>query len=135
MQPIMNTFYNAPVGRENWSIKHIKPRANTQILKKAQTLKKNALLNKKDKASLQRLPTIVPTVEPVPPRFVSKVMQNHYRTHDRVTECAKRAGRIVETSADTIRRARETIGVWRAAQDHFDDVVERKVETELLKSP
>lgn len=28
-EPIINTFYNAPVGMENWSIKHIKPRAST----------------------------------------------------------------------------------------------------------
>ena len=81
------------------------------------------------------MPTIIPTVQPVPQPYVSKVMQNHYRTHDKVSESAKRAGRIVETSGDTIRRARETIGKWRAAQDHFDDVVERKVQTELLKSP
>ena len=31
---VMNTFYNAPVGRENWSIKHIEPRARTQVFMK-----------------------------------------------------------------------------------------------------
>ena len=98
---VMNTFYNAPVGRENWSIKHIEPRAHTQAIKNV-----ISLVNQRRASMQERLPKILPTVKAAPPRFVSKVMKNHYRTQDKVSESSRRAGRVVDTSADTIQRAR-----------------------------
>ena len=98
---VMNTFYNAPVGRENWSIKHIEPRAHSQAIKNV-----ISLVNQRRASMQERLPKILPTVKAAPPRFVSNVMKNHYRTQDKASESSRRAGRVVDTSADTIQRAR-----------------------------
>ena len=115
---VMNTFYNAPVGRENWSIKHIEPRFHSMAIKNVMEL-----VNQRRVSMQERLPKIMPTVKAAPPRLVSKVMKNHYRTQDKASESSRRAGRVVDTSEDTIQRARQTINVWQDAQDNFDDMI------------
>lgn len=67
-----------------------------------------------------RLPIIKPAIQAVPPRFVSKVMSNHYRTLDKASESSKRARNVVEMSEETIQRAKATLGTWRAANEKLD---------------
>ena len=38
-------------------------------------------------------------------------------------------------SEETIQRAKETLGTWRAANKQLDKIVQMKIESELLKSP
>ena len=64
------------------------------------------MVNQRRASMQERLPKILPTVKPAAPRFVSNVMKDHYRTQDKISESSRRAGRVVDTSADAIQRAR-----------------------------
>ena len=124
----MNTFYQAPVGRENWSIKHIETRHKRPAFKKSLTMKNPNQL-------YSRLPRIKPKVIDVNPRHASKVLCNHYRTQDRLCDSSRHATRVVEASLETIERVKETLSSWQVNHQHLNDVIMKKVETDLLRSP
>lgn len=85
----INTFYRAPIGQENWSVKHIEPEAaNIAALKNKQS---KGINNSTIKPN--RLPIMKATVKAAPIRYTSNVIRNHHRTQDRLRETSKRAGR------------------------------------------
>ena len=88
----INSFYGAPIGKEDWRIKHIVPKRSTSIQQKPQPV-------------VYKLPVMKPTVKPAAPRYVGKVMRNHFRTQELLSNSSYRAERVVNRSQITIREA------------------------------
>ena len=97
----INKFYKAPIGDENWAIKHIKLRSSSTM----GTTQRQQEEQKRRLSLMNRLPVMKPLVKPANPRYVTKVMRNHYRTQDLLADSSRRAGKEVVLSRDTVRRA------------------------------
>ena len=78
----INSFYKAPVGQENWAVKHIKPRPASLVAEPHHSV----IEVEKRAPVLRRLPLMRPKVKAVPSRFASNVIRNHYRTQDVLEE-------------------------------------------------
>ena len=72
------------------------------VFKKSMTLKNPSQV-------YSRLPTLKPMVQDVAPLHVSKVMCNHYRTQDMLSESSRRASRVIDASQETVLRVKETL--------------------------
>ncbi len=116
----INKFYKAPIGEEDWSIKHIEPRARSLAHRTtggAHMHSKASRMVQEQQVKTTRLPIMRPTVQAAPQRFVKNVMTNHYRTQDLLSESSDKAGREVYLSMGAIERARSTVDTWNDAQN------------------
>jgi len=68
-----------------------------------------------------------PTVKPAPPRFVTKVMSNHYRTQSILSESSTRADKECKKSIKTIESVRNTLKTWKDAYEQFQNVIDARV--------
>lgn len=120
----INTFYQAPIGQENWTVKHIKLRSQTVVFNKKKQQQQQAAINRQ----MSRLPPMRPIVKAFPSRFVSDVMKKHYRTQETCQESSMRASREYCLSQDAVIRARETLNEWNEAYEHFQQVCRNQIE-------
>ena len=114
---------------EDWSVKHIKLRSKSLAHNNAMPQRAPAV------TSNRRLPPMRNTVKALPPKIVTNVMKNHYRTQEILVESSRRAGREVTKSSDACNRARMTLNEWTEAQEHFKDICEKRIEQEMQRSP
>ena len=77
----INTFYKAPVGKETLAVKHIQPRPASINAVTEPDLPVRKITSKYQPV-YRRLPVMRPKIKPVPSRFASNVIRNHYRTQD-----------------------------------------------------
>ena len=136
----INTFYKAPVGKESWAVKHIKPRrhvakSSANVNNVTEPNEQKAARRPKYQPVYRRLPIMRPSIQPAPNRFVSNVIKNHYRTQDVLEESSNRAFRECCLSQDAVRRARDTLMTWTDALDNFKMVCDERIEAEMNKSP
>ena len=66
-----------------------------------------------------RFPDIQPIAVAAPQRFVKKVICNHYRTQDMLSQRSREAGHVCNRSTETVLKANETIRQWKQAQSHL----------------
>lgn len=88
-----NTFYKAPIGKENWKIKHIEPKHTCSNEPAAKNMQRR----------LSMLPEMRPTVMPYPAKYVTRVIKNHYRTSSVASESSARASQEVRLSKGSVR--------------------------------
>ena len=105
----MNTFYHAPIGEENFQIKHLEVKKCDAEEEKAYGVSINP--------ALMRPPSVEERVKPLNPRFERKVLYNHERTQRKISTCSKWANYEQSLSFETVQEARKTINDWNAAQN------------------
>ena len=81
----------------------------------------------KTQVPFYRIPVMRPTIKAAPPKFVTKVMRNHYRTQSILSESSIRADKECKKSIKTIENVRDTLKTWKDAYEQFQNVIDARV--------
>ena len=90
----INTFYQAPIGEENFQIKHLEVKKCEVSEETEPDVGMNPLL--------MRPPSVEERVKPLNPRFERKVLYNHERTQRKITTSSKWANYEQSLAFDTV---------------------------------
>ena len=89
----INTFYHAPIGEENFQIKHLEVKKSEVTEEEAPDESMNPIL--------MRPPSVEERVKPLNPRFERKVLYNHERTQRKILTSSKGAHLEYNLAYDT----------------------------------
>ena len=123
----INSFYQAPIGDENISVKYMQ-------LKQAPE-KRKGTVEPQERVIQQRPPSFDLKAKTLNPRFVRKVLHNHDRTQKKSDYFSSKADQECNKTQQIMDGTNEQIAVWKRAQDHFQQTVIEKFEVEVFNSP